>query len=288
VQTDPRTTAGAKYADLLTRLSAMRRVAVAFSGGVDSSLLLCAAREALGDDVLAVTALSPLYNSVERASALAIVAHLGVRHVFVDNPVLEHAVARHNPPDRCYHCKLWGFRAVQDAARSAGIEIVVEGSNVDDASDYRPGTRAIAELCIGSPLRDAGLTKAEIRSLAKAKGLANWDQPALACLGSRFPYGEEMTPQRLARIEAGEAAVRALGIRQVRVRDHGTIARIEVPPEAIATLAAAPVREQLAARLREIGYTYVALDLDGYRMGAMNAGVAPMRAAGDAPGADNA
>jgi pyridinium-3,5-biscarboxylic acid mononucleotide sulfurtransferase len=287
VQTGPPTTAGAKYADLLARLRAMGRVAVAFSGGVDSSLLLCAAREALGEDVLAVTAVSPLYNSVERTFALAIVAQLGVRHVFVDNPVLEQPVARHNPPDRCYHCKLWGFRAVQDAARSAGIEIVVEGSNVDDASDYRPGTRAITELCIRSPLRDAGLTKAEIRSLARAKGLANWDQPALACLGSRFPYGEEMTPRRLARIEAGEAAVRALGIRQVRVRDHGTIARIEVPPEAITTLATEPVRAQLASRLRELGFTYVALDLDGYRMGAMNAGVVPAREP-DAPAAPGA
>jgi uncharacterized protein len=286
VQTDPRTTAGAKYADLLTRLRAMGRVAVAFSGGVDSSLLLCAAREALGENVLAVTAVSPLYYSVERKSAQAIAAQLRVRHVFVDNPVLEHAAARHNPPDRCYHCKLWGFRAVQSAAQAAGIEVVVEGSNVDDASDYRPGTRAITELCIRSPLRDAGLTKTEIRALAKAKGLANWDQPALACLGSRFPYGEEMTPQRLQRIEAGEEAVRALGIRQVRVRDHGTIARIEVPPEAIETLAAAPVRAQLAARLRELGYTYVALDLDGYRMGAMNAGVAPVREPAGEPAAD--
>lgn len=287
MQTGPPTTAGAKYADLLARLRAMGRVAVAFSGGVDSSLLLCAAREALGDGVLAVTAVSPLYCSVERASAQAIAAQLGVRHVLVDNPVLEQPVARHNPPDRCYHCKLWGFRAVQGAARSAGIEIVVEGSNVDDASDYRPGTRAITELCIRSPLRDAGLTKAEIRSLARVKGLANWDQPALACLGSRFPYGEEMTPQRLARIEAGEAAVRALGIRQVRVRDHGTIARIEVSPEAITTLATEPVRAQLASRLRELGFTYVALDLDGYRMGAMNAGVAPAREP-DAPTAPGA
>ncbi len=284
MQPDSQTVAGAKYADLLMRLCAMGRVAVAFSGGVDSSLLLCAAREALGENVLAVTAVSPLYCSVERQAAQTIAAQLHVRHLFVDNPVLEQPAARHNPPDRCYHCKLWGFRAVQTAARAAGIEIVVEGSNVDDASDYRPGVRAITELGIRSPLRDAGLTKAEIRSLAQAKQLANWDQPALACLGSRFPYGEEMTPQRLARVEAGEAAVCALGIRQVRVRDHGTIARIEVPPEAIETLASAPVRAQLASRMRELGYTYVALDLDGYRMGAMNVGVAPNGAPQDVNG----
>jgi uncharacterized protein len=245
-------------------------VAVAFSGGVDSSLLLCAAHEALGDGALAVTAVSPLYHSRERAAALALAGQLGVRHVFVDNPVLEQSEARHNPPDRCYHCKFWGFRAIQAAAQAAGIAVVVEGSNVDDATDYRPGTRAIEELGIRSPLREAGLTKHEIRELARGKGLVNWNQPALACLGSRFPYGEEITRERLQRIEAGEAAVRALGIDQVRVRDHGSIARIEVLPEDFSRLTTGGTRERLAQTFRGLGYSYVALDLEGYRMGAMN------------------
>lgn len=264
-----------RYAALLDRLRPLGRVAVAFSGGVDSSLLLCAAREALGEGAVAFTALSPLYHSLERRAAAEVAVHLGARQIFVENPVLDRSPARFNPRDRCYHCKLWGLRAILAAAREAGIGAVVEGSNVDDLQDDRPGSRAVAELGVLSPLREVGLGKAEIRSLARAKGLPNWEQPALACLGSRFPYGEEITPERLDRIEAGEALLRALGIAQARVRDHGAIARIEVPPESFARVMEEATRADLVARFRALGFPYVALDLAGYRLGAMNEDAPP-------------
>lgn len=279
----PDEAARAKYAALLERLRPLGRAAVAFSGGVDSSLLLCAAREALGEGVLAVTAVSPLYHSLERRSAGEVAARLGARHIFVDNAVLERSPARFNPRDRCYHCKLWGLRAIGEAARAAGIAVLLEGSNVDDLQDDRPGFRAIQELGVRSPLCEVGMGKTEIRALARERGLPNWGQPALACLGSRFPYGEEITPQRLSRIEKGEEALRALGIEQVRVRDHGSIARLEVPAEAFGRLTAPGVRERLAERFRELGFTYTALDLTGYRLGAMNEGARGGSAAEAAP-----
>ena len=261
-----------KYDHLVAHLRTAKRVAVAFSGGVDSSLLLHAAREAhAADAVCAIHARSPLYCSREREAARAIAEMLAVRLLQVDSDALDDTHVRHNQPDRCYHCKLHSFRLIRAVAREEGCTLIVEGCNVDDVDDYRPGMRAIRELGIESPLREAGLTKQEIRWLAREKGLPNWDEPAMACLASRIPYGREITADRLRRIDAAEEAVRAFGVRLVRVRDHGSVARIEVAPDAIARLLAPEAARALVARLRQLGFQHVALDLEGYRMGAMNA-----------------
>lgn len=260
----------AKYAALLERLRAMGSAAVAFSGGVDSSLLLCAAHEALGDRVLAVTARSPLYCAGERADAERVAHQIGVRHIFIDSDVLTLPEVRHNRPDRCYHCKRRGFQRILEVARHEGLSEVLEGSNVDDLSDDRPGWRAVQELGIRSPLIDVGLNKREIRDLARARGLPIWDKPSRACLASRVPFNEELIEERLRRIDAAEEAILALGFRQLRVRDHGLLARIEVPPEDLERLASPDVRHALVVALRRLGYRYVSLDLDGYRAGSMD------------------
>lgn len=259
-----------KYTKLVELLGALDGALVAFSGGVDSTLLLHAAQEALPGRVLAVTARSATTPREEVEQARELAALVGVPHQVVDSDELDDPDFRANSPQRCYHCKRIRFGALVELAREWGLAAVLEGSNVDDDADYRPGARAVRELGVRSPLREAGLTKGEIRALSRQHGLPTWDKPALACLASRVPYGVELDEPRLARIGAAERSLRELGLVQLRVRDHGDVARVEVPPGEIAAVAGAPRRDEVVAALRAAGYRYVALDLEGYRTGAMN------------------
>lgn len=263
----------AKYEDLLTRIRATDGALVAFSGGVDSSFLTAAAREALGDRVLAVTGRSPSVPLRELAAAAEFAAQLGVRHRFVDTTEFADPTFAANPPDRCYHCKSILFRALQGIAEAEGLAVVLEGSNTDDLGDYRPGSRATKELGVRAPMVEAGLAKEEIRALSREMGLPTWSKPAMACLASRVPYGEDLTPERMRRIDRAEEALFDRGFVQVRVRDHGEVARIEVLPAEIPRLAEPAVRADLVAAIKDAGYLYVALDLEGYRTGAMNEGL---------------
>ena len=259
-----------KYDDLLTRIRALDGAVVAFSGGVDSTFLLAATAEALGDRVLAVTGRSASVPRRELESAVELAQRLGVRHRFVDTAEFADPVFAANPPDRCYHCKGTLFRTLLGIAEQEGLAAVLEGSNTDDLGDYRPGSRASKELGVRSPMVEAGLSKENIRVLSKGMGLPTWSKPAMACLASRVPYGEELTPERMQRIDRAEEALHDRGFVQVRVRDHGNVARIEVPPEDIARLAADGVRADIAEAVQAAGYKYVAVDLQGYRTGAMN------------------
>lgn len=246
----------------------MEAVAVAYSGGTDSTLLLSVAHAALGGRALALTADSPSMSRVDLAEAQAIAANLGVQHVILPTAELDDPAYRANTAERCYFCKKHYLSELLAYAQAHGFRYLVDGSNVDDLSDYRPGQRAAREWGVRSPLQEAGLTKAEIRALARERSLPNWDKPAAACLASRIPYGTPVTAETLAQIEQGEAYLRGIGFRQVRVRHHGAIARLEV---AAADLARAVERRaEIVTALREAGFTYVTLDLDGFRSGSMN------------------
>ena len=245
--------------------------AVAFSAGVDSTFLLRVAHEALNDRVVAVTARSRSFPAREIDEAAAFCRAEGVRHVILDSEELDVPGFAENPPDRCYHCKKALFGKMLDFARENGLAAVLEGSNLDDDGDYRPGRRAIRELGVRSPLHDAGLTKAEIRALSREMGLATADKPSFACLASRFPYGERITAEGLARVGRAEEWLRGAfaGLAQLRVRCHGgTVARIEVAPSDIPRLATRAA--DISSALRTMGFAYVSLDLQGYRTGSLN------------------
>jgi pyridinium-3,5-biscarboxylic acid mononucleotide sulfurtransferase len=261
---------GDKARSLLGILRPLCPVIVAFSGGVDSSVLLAAACEACGDGVLAVTASSATYPGTELASARRIASLAGARLRVLKTAELEDAAFTGNPLDRCYHCKRELFVKIAALAGTEGYKAIVEGSNVDDLGDFRPGERALRDAGALSPLRQANFTKAEVRELARAIGLPNWDKPAAACLASRFPYGTEITRENLARIERIEDALRELGYGQVRARYHGDLVRLELEPGAIEAAARAGTRDTLVQIGRREGFRFVSLDLQGYRTGSFN------------------
>ena len=257
-----------KYQTLLDQLRARGALAVAYSAGVDSTFLLAAAREALGENVLALTAVTAAIPRRELAEAAAFAQALGIRHQLVEVDALAVPAFRENTPDRCYHCKKHIFTALWAAARAAGMAHLAEGSNLDDDRDYRPGHRAIRELGVESPLRQAELTKAEIRALSEQLGLPTAAKPSFACLASRVPYGEIITAEKLRRIDAAEQTLRDLGFAQYRVRSHGDLARIEVPEPELEKLFS--LRREVQSALTDLGFAYVTMDLRGFRSGSMN------------------
>jgi uncharacterized protein len=260
----------AKLRKLGRILGKMRGVLVAFSGGVDSSLLLKVALDVLGREALAVIATSETYPERELRAARALARRLGARTLVVRTRELENPDFLENTPLRCYHCKLELFTLLGRLATERSIPFVVDGSNADDRSDYRPGAKAGRKMGVRSPLQEAGLTKSEIRLLSKALGLPTWNKPSMACLASRFPYDTPIERQNLLRVEKAEDALRGLGLSQVRVRHHGETARIEVAPEEFPKVISPRSRLRLLTRLKRLGYVYVTLDLEGYRTGSLN------------------
>jgi uncharacterized protein len=259
-----------KLARLREILKGYGSLLVAFSGGCDSTFLLKVAHGVLGDRAMAVTARSETYPSREYEEAVQLAREIGARHLTIDTSELSVEGFSSNPPDRCYFCKGELFQRLLEIAAEHGMRYVADGASLDDASDHRPGMRAARELGIVSPLKEAGLTKDDIRELSRMLGLPTWDKPSFACLASRFPYGEEITAEKLTMVDRAENFLRSLGFRQVRVRHHDTIARIEVSGPDLDRFLERSVRERVASKLKEIGYTYVSLDLQGYRSGSMN------------------
>jgi uncharacterized protein len=260
----------AKYARLQEILRAMGQVVIGYSGGVDSTLVMKVAHDVLGENAVAVTGDSEAFPQGEVDAALNVAEAMGVTVTRVRTHEISNPHFAVNNPNRCYHCKTELFTELQQVAEERHIRWIADGSHADDGKpgDHRPGMRAAEERGVRSPLREAGMTKADVRALALYLGIPNWDKPSFACLSSRFPYGTHITPELLAKLDACEKFLRELGFRQFRVRHHDTVARIEVEPQDIPRLV--ELREAINARFKEVGYTYVTLDLEGYRSGKMN------------------
>jgi uncharacterized protein len=264
-----------KWDALRELLREMKLAVLAYSGGVDSSLLLRAASEVMGPHVIAVTAVSDTYPRGELGAAQAFVRSLGVTHRIIHTHELENEQFVQNPPERCFHCKTELFEKLAAIASTEGIPFILDGSNTDDLKDYRPGRRAAEKYSVRSPLVEAGINKADVRRLAKLLGLSQWDKPSLACLSSRIPYGIRITREILNRVQQSENFLHGLGFGQVRVRHHGDTARIELDKKDFSRLLTGEVADRVVALLKELGYTYVSLDLAGYRTGSMNLALKP-------------
>jgi pyridinium-3,5-biscarboxylic acid mononucleotide sulfurtransferase len=257
---------------LLDMLASFESCAVAFSAGVDSTVVAKAAQLALGERAVAVTGSSASLAEGELSEAIELADRIGIRHVVLSTDEFSQSAYRQNAPDRCYHCKTKLYEQMEVTARELGLRVIANGANVDDRGDYRPGMVAADEHQVRSPLLECGIGKAEVRALAADWQLPVWDKPASPCLSSRIAYGEEVTPERVAMIEAAEGHLRGLGLRELRVRYHkGDLARIEVPLEAIVRLVEPGVRQALVERLAQLGFKYVTLDLAGFRSGSLNA-----------------
>jgi len=248
----------------------MQSALIAYSGGVDSSFLLRVASDVLGNQVVAVTARSETYPTTELEEAKRIAKKLHVKHVIIKTDELRNKKFISNPPDRCYYCKKELYSTLRKIARKFELNYILDGSNSDDVNDFRPGTRAGKELDVRSPLKEAGFTKDDIRKMSKKMKLPTWNKPAAACLASRLPYGDRITGTKLLQIEKAEEIIKCLGIRQVRVRHHRNIARIEVPPADFQKLLTDHVSARLVKQIKRLGYEYVTLDIQGYRTGSMN------------------
>jgi uncharacterized protein len=265
------TDAARKEAELLARLAGLPSLLIAVSGGADSAYLAWTAHRALGARALSVTAISPSYSAYDRVELEKFIAHTGVRHEFVATHEMENPAYRANAADRCYYCKDELFDVLDELAKERGFAALAYGLNADDSDDFRPGHRAAAEHRVLAPLLEANMNKAEIRALSQRAGLPTWDRPASACLSSRLPYGTEVTPERLTLIESGETILRELGFRQFRVRLHDKLARIEIAPEELPRAMTPTMGATISRRFKAAGFLYVALDLEGYRQGSLNA-----------------
>ncbi len=259
-----------KYNDLISTIKDFGSVAVAFSSGVDSTFLLYAAKEALGDRVIAVTAQSCSFPKRELNEAKDFCEQQQIRHFICESEELDIDGFSHNPKNRCYLCKHELFEKIQKIAEQEKITAIVEGSNLDDNGDYRPGLTAVAELGIHSPLRSIGFTKEDVRALSRHFGLPTWNKQSFACLSSRFVYGETISREKLGMVDKAEQLLLDLGFHQVRVRIHGMIARIEIMPEEFPKIIQEDIRSQITESFKSFGFTYVSLDLTGYRTGSMN------------------